>query len=651
MMKILGVSANIMSLGGIAISIGMMVDGTIIIIENIERILKECHSRKKSLEVIFKATMEVVRPIFFAVIIIIIVFAPLLTLQGVEGKTFKPLAYAVILAMLGSLIYSLVLAPVIASFVMQKSQEVRFFSNYKNIFVNKLTCIYMNILNYFIKNKKKVALLGLGLFMMGIMVIPFLGSEFMPRLDEGDLLVRLTMHPSISLEEAKQTVLIFEKRLLEAFPEVNRVVTRIGRGEIGAHADPVNSGEAFVDLKPTKEWLRTQCPRKLYAMMSDYFEDFPGVKFNFTQPMAASVDELLTGTKADLAIKLFGQDRAILKQKSLEMEAVIRNIRGAADVQREQVEGVPQLRLTIDREALSRYGVNVEDIQKLLRTAIGGEKAGQIFEGIRRFDIYVRYTQNSRDDLKEISKVLVKSPSGVNVPLQDLVKIEEVMGFRQINRKNNQRFITVQCNVRQRDIGSFVAESKKALKQAVQLPSGYILSWGGQFALQQKANQRLLWIVPITALIVFLLLFGYFSSLANVILILLVLPLAMVGGLVALKLSGQHWSVPASVGFIALFGVALQDTMVLLTTINTLKQRGESLDEASFKGACIVFRPVMMTTITTALGLAPMLFVLGAGSEIQRPLATVVVAGLLTSTCVTLFIIPSFYKWFSGKSL
>ncbi len=651
MMKVLGISANLMSLGGIAIAIGMMVDGTIIIVENVERFLKERKAGQHYFETISKAVVEVVRSISFAIIIIIVVFLPLLTLQGVEGKTFKPLAYTVSLAMLGSLIYSLFIAPVMASLVMKKWGKEHPDPKKESAFIHKIMGYYQLPLTYCIKNRVKVLWVGLGLFLIGLTVLPFLGSEFMPRLDEGDLLVRLTMAPSISLEEAKKTVLVFEQRLLDEFPEVNRVVTRVGRGEVGAHSDPVNSGEAFVDLKPVKEWKRTKKPEKLYAMMSEYFEHFPGVKFNFTQPIAAAVDELLTGTKAELAIKLFGSDMEVLKQKSSEIEAVIRTIKGASDVQTDQVEGSPQLRLVIDRNALSRYGINVGDVQNLLKTAVGGEKSGQIFEGVRRFDIYVRYDEKSRDRSEKISQILVDTPSGAKVPLQDLVKIEEVIGPRQITRENNQRFIAVQCNVRGRDIGSFVSESQKALKQAVELPAGYIIDWGGQFELQQEANRRLRLVVPVTLLIVCLLLFGHFNSFKNVGLILLVLPLAMVGGLVALKLTGQNLSVPASVGFIALFGVALQDAMVLLTTMNILKKEGNSVEEASFKGACIVFRPVTITTITTALGLAPMLFALGTGSEVQRPLATVVVGGLLTSTCVTLFLVPAIYKWFSERGV
>jgi cobalt-zinc-cadmium resistance protein CzcA len=558
---------------------------------------------------------------------------------------FKPLAYTVVLAMVASLMYSLFLAPVVSSFVMKYRDDTNQDSHEENLWIHRLIAMYQSALQSLMEQKNKAFVIAVGIFSIGLLTFPFVGSEFIPALDEGDLLVRLTMAPSISLEEAKKTVLIFEKRLLENFPEVDRVSTRVGRGEVGAHADPVNSGEAFIAFKPVREWRRTTNPRKLYAMMSKYFESFPSVKFNFTQPIAASVDELLTGTKAELAIKIFGHDMEILQEKAVEIEAVIRNIEGAYDVQKEQVTGTPQLRLVIDREALARYGVNVSDVQNLLKIAVGGERAGQIFEGIRRFDIVVRYEENKRNAAKAISQILVDTPSGLKVPLQDLVMMEEVIGPRQITRENNQRFITVQCNVRGRDIGSFVAESQKVMKNMVKMPAGYSVDWGGQFELQQEANRRLRLVVPFTLLIVCLLLFLHFSSLMNVALILLVLPLAMVGGIVALKITGQNLSVPASVGFIALFGIALQDAMVLLTTMNGLQVKGVSIVESAVKGACIVFRPVMMTTLTTMLGLFPLLFSLSTGSEVQRPLATVVVGGLLTSTCVTLFLLPVFYRF------
>jgi cobalt-zinc-cadmium resistance protein CzcA len=481
----------------------------------------------------------------------------------------------------------------------------------------------------------------------GCLILPQLGSEFVPRLNEGDLLVRATMAPSISLEESRETMLRFERRLIAGFPEVIRVVTRVGRGEVGAHADPVNSAEAFVALRPQDQWKTAKSPQSLYEKMSEAFERFPGAQFNFTQPIAAAVDELLTGTKAELAIKVFGPDTEVLKSKAAEIETIIRKVPGASDVQKDQVTGSPQLRIMVDRQAIARFGINVEDVQSVIRTAVGGEKAGQIFEGVRRFDIYVRYVPGARDTAEAIRHILIAAPGGEKVPLDQIAKIEEIVGPRQITRENNERFVTVQCNVRGRDIGSFVADAQGAIEKQVKLPPGYLVSWGGQFQLQQEANKRLALVVPITLLIVLLLLFSNFGSLRNTFLILLNIPLALVGGVAALWISGQNLSVPASVGFIALFGIALENGMVLVTYLNQLLADGVDLDEASVKGACLRLRPVLMTAITTALGLIPLLFSSGTGSEVQRPLATVVVGGLVTSTALTLLVLPAVYKWFA----
>jgi cobalt-zinc-cadmium resistance protein CzcA len=436
---------------------------------------------------------------------------------------------------------------------------------------------------------------------------------------------------------------------MSRFPEVTRVVTRVGRGEVGAHADPVNSAEAFVALKPQNQWTSADTPDELYALISEAFEDFPGAQFNVTQPIAAAVDELLTGTKAELAIKIFGADMNVLKEKAAEIEAVIREIPGAADVQKDQVTGTPQLRIRIDRQAIARYGINVEDVQGVIRTAVGGEAAGEVFEGIRRFDIFVRFVEEARNGATAIKHILVAAPGGAKIPLDQLASIEEIVGPRQITRENNQRFITVQCNVRGRDIGSFVAEGQAAIAEQIKMPPGYLVNWGGQFELQQQANQRLALVVPVTLLIILLLLFINFNSLKNTFLILLNIPLALVGGVIALWVSGQNLSVPSSVGFIALFGIALENGMVLVTYLNQLLRDGVDIDEASVNGACLRLRPVLMTALTTALGLIPLLFSGGTGSEVQRPLATVVIGGLFTSTILTLLVIPALYKWFAIK--
>ncbi len=647
-MKILDISANLMSLGGLAIAIGMMVDATIVMVENVDRMLREAEPDESSLSIIARACSEVGRPIAFAIAIIVIVFLPLFTLQGVEGKTFTPLAQTVALSMFGSLLYALLLVPVISSLLMRRPNSTAGGEGQKEAWIVRLLLLpYRPVVGLFVRQRWLAVVLSGIMLLVGAIVLPKLGSEFVPRLDEGDLLIRATMAPSISLEESRNTMLRFEKRLMENFPEVTRIVTRVGRGEVGAHADPVNSAEAFVALKPHEQWTSAREPDELYAKISEVFASFPGAQFNVTQPIAAAVDELLTGTKAELAIKIFGADMDILKEKAAEIETVIRGIPGAADVQKDQVTGTPQLLIRIDRQAIARYGVNVEDVQNVIRTAVGGESAGQIFEGIRRFDIIVRFTQEARQNADSIRHILISAPSGTKVPLDQLATIDEIIGPRQITRENNQRFIAIQCNVRGRDIGSFVAEGQKAISEKIKMPPGYLVSWGGQFELQQEANKRLSLVVPATLLIVLLLLFMNFGSLKNTVLILFNIPLAMVGGIVALWLTGQNLSVPSSVGFIALFGIALENGMVLVTYLNQLLSDGIEINEASIQGACLRLRPVLMTAITTALGLIPLLLSSATGSEVQRPLATVVIGGLFTSTVLTLLVIPALYKWFA----
>ncbi|HZJ11780.1 MAG TPA: CusA/CzcA family heavy metal efflux RND transporter [Methyloceanibacter sp.] len=649
-MRATGLSANLMSLGGIAIAIGIMVDGAIVIVENVDRYLRERGTALPKRQIVARACAEIVRPIAFAIVIIIVVFLPLFTLQGYEGKTFRPLAFTVSLAMLGSLVFAIFVAPVLSEMVMKRpSSEERDRVRFADRLVYGLIGAYRPIIRLFVRVRALAIGLAIVILAVGLAIFPRLGSEFVPRLNEGDLLVRVTMAPSIALEEARDTILRFERQLLEKFPEVERVVTRVGRGEVGAHADPVNNAEAFVALKPPEEWSSDRTPEELFAAMSEAFEDFPGAKFNITQPIAAAVDELLTGTKAELAIKLFGEDQGVLLEKAGEIERVVREIHGAADVQKDQVTGTPQLQIRVDRRQISRYGLNIEDVQSAVRTAIGGETAGQVFEGVRRFDILVRYDEGARATAEAIRELVIRTPAGLLIPLRQVAEVTEIVGPRQITRENTQRFITIQTNVRERDIGSFVAEGQERIAEAVDLPSGYIVEWGGQFELQQEANRRLAIVVPITLGLVFLLLFMNFGSLRASLLIMLNIPLALVGGVVALWLADLNLSVPASVGFIALFGIALENGMVLVTYLSRLVAEGKSVDEASIQGACMRLRPVLMTALTTALGLIPLLYATGAGSEVQAPLATVVVGGLVSSTILTLLVIPAVYKWFVPK--
>jgi len=646
-MKQLGMSANLMSLGGLAIAIGMMVDGTIVMVENIDRMLREADPDDSRMTIVASACAEVGKPIIFAIAIIIIVFLPLFTLQGVEGKTFKPLAYTVALAMLGSLVFAIFQAPVFGQLLMRRpKQQPGTMTAREPLLVRLIHRVYQPVVKLFVHRRWMAVIFSVFLLVAGGWVYSRLGSEFTPKLREGTIVVRLTMAPSIALTESKRVTLIAERRLMK-IQEVREVVTRIGRGEVGAHADPVNSAEMYVLLKPKKEWRNPGDQEQMENIIRDELGYLPGVLVNLTQPIEMTVDELLEGVRAELAIKLFGEDMDILKQTADKIAATVRSVPGAADVQVDQVSGVPQLLIKPDRNAIARYGLNISDVQEVISAAVGGADAGAVFEGVRQFDIVVRYIPGARNNIDAIRKILIQTPDGVRVPLDQLAALEEIVGPRQVTRENNQRFITIQCNVQGRDIGSFVEEAQSKIDTQVNLPTGYLTTWGGEFRLQQEANKRLAVVVPITLGIIALLLYGSFNSIMNTLLILLNIPLALVGGIIALWLTGQNLSVPSSVGFIALFGIALENGMVLVTYLNQLLRDGVSIDEASIKGACLRLRPVLMTALTTALGLIPLLFSSGTGSEVQRPLATVVTGGLVTSTILTLLVIPALYKWFS----
>jgi cobalt-zinc-cadmium resistance protein CzcA len=638
-----------MSFGGLAIAIGMMVDGSIVLVENVDRLKRESSPDENFIYIVAKASKEVLRPIIFSIVIIITVFIPLFTLQGVEGKTFRPLAYTIVLAMLGSLIFAMFLAPVYSSFLLKKKKKKTTGDKPKeNLIIRLLLKIYNPVIKFFVKKRVAAVILGITILIAGIFIYPRLGSEFTPTLQEGTIVVKISMAPSISLEESKKTTLLIEKKVNQV-KEVNGSVTRIGRGEVGAHTDPINSAEITVLLKPESEWREGFAQTDIEEAIREKISSFPGILVNFTQPIQMSVDELLEGVKAELAVKLFGDDLNLLKLSAEKIAAAIRDVEGAADIQVDQVSGKPQLKITVDRHAIARYGLNLADVQQVIKTAIGGETSGQIFEGIRRFDIFVRLAPEYRNNKAVIKELLISTPTRMEVPLSQVADIEEIEGPRQITREQNQRFITVQCNVVGRDIGGFVEEAQKKIDEEVSLPVGYYTTWGGQYKLQQEANKRFAVVIPITLLIVFFLLYSSFNSMNNTLLIFINIPLALVGGVIGLWIMGQNLSVPSSVGFIALFGIALQNGMVLIAYLNQLLREGRSIDEASIEGAKLRLRPVLMTALTTMLGLMPLLIASGTGSEVQRPLATVVIGGLFTSTILTLIVLPALYKWFPAK--
>lgn len=653
LMLYFGISANLMSLGGLAIGIGMMVDAGVVMIENVYRVLAtSTDTEEPRIHLISRAAREVARPVFFGITIIILVFLPLFTLQGVEGTMFRPLAYTIALAMLGSLLFALTGAPVLASFLLKRAPAAETGApdmHHETRLTRWVQNRYRPLLVWSLTHRSAVVGGTVALVAVGAVIFPLLGREFIPTLNEGTMLVRATMAPSISLTHATETILRVEREFLR-FPEVTQVVSRIGRGEIGAHADPVNNSEIFVDLKPQRDWETASNREDLMAAMQERFEDFPGVQFNFTQPIAAAVDELLTGTKAQIAIKVFGADLDTLIAKAGAVAAVVGTIDGASEIQVDQVTGQPQLRITLDRAALARYGISVDEVQETVRAAIGGTEAGQLFEGERRWAIFVRFAESYRDRPEAIGALLLNAADGSTVPLSQVAAVETITGPRQISRQNNQRFVTVQLNARGRDMGSLVEEAQRRIRAEVELPPGYLVTYGGQFELAQAANRRLMIVVPMTLLLIFAMLFASFNSVREALLIFLNVPLALVGGLIALFIAGQNLSVPSSVGFIALFGIAVLNGVVLVTYFNQLhREQGLEIREAVVRGAMLRLRPVLMTALCAMLGLIPLLFATGPGSEVQRPLAVTVVGGLVTSTALTLLVLPVLYRWLHEK--
>lgn len=646
-----GISANLMSLGGLAIAIGMLVDGAIVVVENVDQHLRSAAPDESRMAIVARACGEVARPVGFAVAIIILVFLPLFTLTGVEGKTFRPLAYSIALAMSGALVYALIVGPTLAYFLMRapkiKNIEGEDSENRGESFIVRiLQAPYRPLVGFLVKQRWIAVLGAIALLGAGVWIFPKLGTEFTPELNEGTIVVKLKMAPSISIDTSKQMTQAIERRILEV-PEVTKVVTRIGRGEVGAHADPINAAELYLIMTLPEEWRQPFDQEAMVEVIRDAIGEPPGVVVNYTQPIEMSVDELLEGVQAELAVKLFGEDLDVLLTKANEIAATLGEVEGARDVQVDQVTGSPQLLIRINRGAAARYNLNVGDIQRVIQAGIGGSEAGLIFEGIRRYEILVRYPEAYRDNVRAIGETIIRSPDGSLVPLDEVATIEELVGPRQITRERSQRFIAIQCNVSGRDIGSFVVEAEKAIAAEVDLPAGYLTTWGGSYKLQQEANKRFAVVIPITLLLILLMIYAALDSLKNSMLILLNIPLALVGGIAALWIAGENLSVPATVGFIALFGIALGNGLVLITYTNQLMREGLDVGKASIEAACRRLRPVLMTAITTGLGLLPLLLATGTGSEVQRPLALVVTGGLVSSTLLTLLVVPALYKWFA----
>ena len=642
MMRWFGLSANLQSLGGLAIAIGMMVDGSIVVVENVMRHLSEPNHAKEPLpHRVLRAVREVGQPVFFAVLIIIVVFLPLFTLEGVEGKLFKPMAFSVAFAMLGSLIVALTLVPVLCSLLLKEAADEK-----ESFIVRALKTVYRPVLSFALARRWFViscAVVALG---VSLATVPFLGTEFVPELDEGTMSIRVTMNPSISLEESKRIAGRLERKL-KKYPEVTYVFSQIGRPELGGDPEPISNNELNVGLKPQAEWTTANSRQEMIRILQKDLSEHPGILLNFSQPIATRVDELLSGVKAQIAIKLFGDDLEVLQKKGREIEAAVKTISGSADVQMEQISGEAQLVIEADRAELARYGLNVAQVMDIVSTAVGGEAVSEILEGQRRFDVYLRMAKSYRNDPKAIGNLWLSGNNGLRVPLSQVARIRLVDGPPTVSREDAQRRVVIQANVRDRDMGGFVKEAQRAVADKVKLPPGYFVTWGGQFENQQRAQQTLMIVVPVCLGLIFLLLYMSFNSIGNAVLIMLNVPFSLIGGIFALAISGQYLSVPSSVGFIALFGVAVLNGVVMVSYFNTLVRDGMPIDEAVSKGAMLRLRPVLMTATVASLGLIPLLLSTGIGSEVQRPLATVVVGGLVTSTLLTLIVLPALYKWFA----
>ncbi|MFO0925432.1 MAG: CusA/CzcA family heavy metal efflux RND transporter [Gemmataceae bacterium] len=635
-----GLSGNLMSLG--AIDFGLIVDGSVVLIENVVRRVAEHrhehHEERAPVAVIRDACQEVARPVVFGVGIILLVYLPILSLRGLEGKMFRPMALTVIFALLTSLLLALTLMPVLAAVYLRSVSETEPF------LIRWVKAVYQPLLRRAIAAPRAVVAGTVAAFVVSLVVAVNLGAVFIPKLDEGAIAIQAVRLPSVSLETSVEMTTRIEKTLLQ-FPEVESVVCKTGRPEIANDPMTVNLTDILVALKPSSEW-RFSSKEELVKAMEETLEDqVPANVYSFSQPIELRVAELVAGVRSDVGISLYGDDLETLRDKAEEVVKVLSRVPGSADVQAEATGGLPYLRVIIRRQQIARYAINARDVLDAV-AAIGGREVGQVFEGQRRFPLQVRLGPKWREELDKIRQIKIADPTGRQIPLEALADLRLEDGPAQISRDAIRRRILIQCNVRGRDLAGFVADAQKAVEAGVQLPPGYMVTWGGQFKNLQEASRRLVLAVPLALFMIFALLHLSFNSMRLAALIFLNVPLAATGGIFALWLRGLPFSISAGVGFIALFGVAVLNGVVLVTYVVQLRRSGLSSIESAFAGAMIRMRPVLMTALVATLGFIPMAVSSSAGAEVQRPLATVVIGGLVTSTVLTLFVLPAIYRWF-----
>ena len=647
-MRWFGITANLMSLG--AIDFGVIVNGAVIMIENYVwrlRARPNHHlplTRDQSLVLVRSAAHQVSRPILMGVGIIIAVYVPILSLQGLEGRMYRPMAVTVCAALLGSLVLTLAAVPAASRLLLGRSTKKA-----REPYMDRARQVYGRIVNQALDHRVLVVTAGSLLIAAALGSLRFIGTEFMPRLDEGSVLVQVLRLPSISLSKSVDIGLEVERTLLE-FPEVTGVVSTLGRPDLATEAMGIYESDGFVNLKPPEQWSTADTKEGLTQAMAAALSKIPGVVYNFTQPMAMRLDETISGVRADVAVKIFGPDEQILDRSADEVLRVLGRVRGAADVQKQVFSGAAEWQVVVDREELARYGLNVSDVRDLVQVAVGGKAVTEVIDGRRRFQIVVRLPESYRRDRDALGSILLAAPAGEQVPLGRVAEIRRSSGPEVVHREDSQRRIVVQCNVRGRDVGSFVAEAQRRIQAAVDLPTGYYITWGGQFENQQRAMQRLMFVLPAVLLVIFMLLFLTFRSAKQSLLVLLIVPFASVGGIAALWLCGMNLNVSASIGFIAVFGVAVLDGLVMVSTNNSLLEKGRSIREAVVEGAVTRLRPVLMTSVLASLGFLPMALATSIGAEVQRPLATVVIGGLISSTILTLLLLPALYSWFLPKN-
>ena len=645
LMRQFGMSANLMSLGGLAIAIGMLVDAAVVVVENITTHVTEWQKNQRlpRLHVFYRAVREVSMPVASGISIIIIVFFPLLTLQGLEGKLFTPVALTIVFALAASLVMSLTVIPMLASFLLTKAVHS------EPWLPRKLEALYVPILKWCLQHARHVTAGAIGMLAVTAAVyVFFIGKSFMPTMDEGDIIVQLEKLPSITLEKSVDLDLRVQRAILDRVPEIERIVARVGSDEIGMDPMGLNETDVFMVLQPRSEW-RMESKDELIDAIREVLEGFPGIAYGFTQPIEMRVSEMLTGVRGDVAVKLFGPELNVLNDYATEIANVLRTVEGNEDVFTSQNDGVQYYELEVDRLAAGRMGMTVEDLQRILRAQLEGLALGIVQEDARRTPLVMRAAASIGAAPESFSALPISLPSGRQVQLATLANVRRVEGVVSVSRERGQRFTVVRTNVSGRDLVGFVNEARKKVATNVNLPTGYYVQWGGQFENQQRAAARLAVVVPISIGLIFLLLFSTFGSVRQALLVLTNIPFALIGGVIALWVTGEYLSVPASVGFIALLGIAVLNGVVLVSYFNQLRTRGMPISELVVEGARRRLRPVLMTASIAAFGLVPLLFASGPGSEIQRPLAIVVIGGLISATLLTLIILPILYRRFESQ--